>query len=152
MDATIGLLVLATIVGLVAGWTVWRARTNVAQPAPTEKEALLPSHAAPPAHASATEAIKPSILFDPEPRLRAIRAAIKNKWEVRILYIDSDGDHTDRVVTPKSERGPHMFSAFCSLRQDVRFFKYDRIEALRVRAIRKDARARYKVGDVPGED
>ena len=152
MDAMIGLLILAALVALLVGWTVRRARAKAAQPAPSEKEAPLPSRAAPTAQASAAEAVKTTGLFEPEPRLRAIRAAIKNTWEVRILYIDADGIHTDRVVSPKSEKGPHAFSAFCSLRQDMRSFKYDRIEALRVRAIRKDARARYKVGDMPGED
>lgn len=148
----IGLLILATLVALVVGWTLGRARAKAAQPARADNEAPQPSRAAPPAQASAAEAAKPAGLFEPEPRLRAIRAAIKNTWEVRILYIDADGISTDRVVSPKSEKGPHAFSAFCRLRQDMRVFKYDRIEALRVRAIRKDARQRYKIGDVPGED
>jgi predicted DNA-binding transcriptional regulator YafY len=61
---------------------------------------------------------------------RAVEQAIIERRVVRLRYADKAGRHTDRVVEPLAvvAVGVNWYlSAWCRLRDDVRFFRLDRI-------------------------
>ena len=50
---------------------------------------------------------------------------------VKILYNDSKGDITTRLVEPYEFRGNGVY-AFCHLRDEIRFFKLNNIKSIEV--------------------
>ena len=61
---------------------------------------------------------------------RAVEQAIVDRRVVRLRYVDRSGHATDRVVEPLAVVGvtPNWYlTAWCRLRDDVRWFRVDRI-------------------------
>ena len=82
--------------------------------------------------------------FDVEPRRNAMLAAIRNTWEVSIVYWDKEGQRTERRILPFWDNG-RFVKAHCRLRNDERKFVYAGIESIEVHARRSDACDRYRV-------
>ena len=69
------------------------------------------------------------------PDISAIRDAIRTRRIVRMVYKDAGDTHSARRVHPLviwSLTDGWMFSAWCTLRQDFRTFRFDRIQSLEV--------------------
>lgn len=69
------------------------------------------------------------------PDISAMRDAIRTRRVVRIVYKDAGDSHSARRVHPLviwSLTDGWMFSAWCTLRQDFRTFRFDRIQSLEV--------------------
>ncbi len=91
----------------------------------------------------ASHTAKPN--YDPIPRRKAVKAAIKNYWQIKLRYTNDAGTE-NYLVSPLDENG-NGFRAKCQ--DEYLTFYYERIDALRVLAARQDARQRYAVGMFP---
>lgn len=96
--------------------------------------------------------------FDPRPRRRTISMAIRKEWDIEIVYCDTHGEWSSRVVTPEwlggaqsgyqlGEKGYNkdLFGGYCHLRQEERTFRLDRVRAIEVVTDSKRDRAMYNV-------
>lgn len=71
--------------------------------------------------------------------LTVVRAAIRSERKLRIIYRDSGGRETVRLIWPfllGFFDGARLVTAFCELRQDIRHFRTDRIASLDETGIR----------------
>lgn len=64
-----------------------------------------------------------------------LRLALKDQSQVSIFYLDKDGARTERIVWPIALSffdASTILAAWCTLREDFRAFRLDRIEALEI--------------------
>jgi len=81
------------------------------------------------------------------PRRAAIVAALRNQWLISITYEDDQGQVSSRDVMPFEiqHRGSrYMLFGHCSLRNEARHFRLDRIRELNVHASREATREKYR--------
>jgi predicted DNA-binding transcriptional regulator YafY len=67
--------------------------------------------------------------------LADLRAALRDEVQVFIAYAAVDGDYTERVIFPVAlgyDRSREVLVAWCTLRQDFRSFRADRIVHMRL--------------------
>ena len=67
--------------------------------------------------------------------LADLRAALREEVQVYIAYEAVDGDYTERVIFPVAlgyDRSREVLVAWCTLRQDFRSFRADRIVRMRL--------------------
>lgn len=67
-------------------------------------------------------------VLPPDPRF-LILAAIRQRREVTIQYVDNKGDETERRIRPMEDTGA-LVRAVCHLRGEDRSFRYDRISSV----------------------
>ena len=154
MDSFAIFLVIAAIVyWLVYGF--YRLTRHPAEPLSTVIEPaipVLPSNyqlrppiERPPAARAAPQSQRRD--YEVEPRRLAIVAAVKNQWLLSITYEDEQGQLSSRDVLPYEvqHRGSrYMLFGHCSLRNEARHFRLDRIRELNVHASREATREKYR--------
>lgn len=151
MDATIMIACASLLVAV--GLVIARfMKTNPPEQPPTDIEQPLPD-----AEKAAALAVdigfvivntQPAIippgdgLVDPRPRITAMRAAHKNNWSAFIHYCDSNGEMMRRTIFPIKLEQEQVLAR---VRNEQRYFRYDRMLSIEVQAYRQDSRDRYRV-------